>query len=67
MSLMSKMQDLQFNQVLMDSKRNELQELSDRRTKLIKECLVEGHSVMTISKAANISRQRVYIILNKGE
>ena len=28
---------------------------------------MEGHSVMTISKAANISRQRVYIILNKGE
>ena len=67
MSLMSKMQDLQFNQVLMDSKRNELQELSDRRAKLIKECLVEGHSVIMISKAANISRQRVYMILNKGE
>ena len=61
------MQDLKFNQVLMDSKRNELQELSDRRAKLIKECLVEGHSVIMISKAANISRQRVYMILNKGE
>ncbi len=51
----------------MDTKRNELQELSDRRAKLIQDCLDEGLSVISISKATNISRQRVYMILNKGD
>ena len=64
---MSKLQDLQFNSLLMDTKRNELQELSDRRAKLIQDCLDERLSVISISKATNISRQRVYMILNKGD
>lgn len=58
---------LSFNKLLMDSKKDELNKLSQVRTKLINDSVAEGWSVIQISKATELSRQRVYKILNKGE
>ena len=65
--MISNLQNLKFNALQMDTKRSELKKLSDQRTKLIQDCLEDGLSVIKISEATNISRQRVYRILNKGE
>ena len=59
--------NLKFNALQIDTKRSELKKLSDQRTKLIQDCLEDGLSVINISEATNISRQRVYRILNKGD
>ena len=65
--MISNLQNLKFNALQMDTKRSELKKLSDQRTKLVKDCLEDGLSVIKISEATNISRQRVYRILNKGD
>lgn len=58
---------LSFNKLLMDSKKDELNKLSQVRAKLINDSVAEGWSVIQISKATELSRQRVYKILNEGE
>ena len=58
---------LSFNKLLMDSKKDELNKLSQVRTKLINDSVAEGWSVIQISRATELSRQRVYKILNEGE
>ena len=58
---------LSFNKLLMDSRKDELNKLSQVRTKLINDSVAEGWSVIQISKATELSRQRVYKILNEGE
>ncbi len=65
--MISNLQNLKFNALQIDTKRSELKKLSDQRTKLIQDCLEDGLSVINISEATNISRQRVYRILNKGD
>ncbi len=61
------LEPLSFNKLLMDSKKDELNKLSQVRTKLINDSVAEGWSVIQISKATELSRQRVYKILNEGE
>lgn len=65
-SMMNKLiDDLNFNNLLIATKRNELQKLSDDRANLIKRLLDEGLSVIQVSKITKLSRQRVYKIINE--
>jgi DNA invertase Pin-like site-specific DNA recombinase len=58
---------LSFNSILMDTKRNELNKLSQERTTLIRKALDSGWSVAQVGEVSGLSRQRVYMIINKGE
>ena len=59
--------ELNFNNLLIETKRSELQKLSDDRTRLIKRLLEEGLSVIQVSKITNLSRQRVYKLINEDK
>ena len=59
--------ELNFNILLIETKRSELQKLSDDRTRLIKRLLEEGLSVIQVSKITNLSRQRVYKLINEDK
>ena len=59
--------ELNFNNLLIETKRSELQKLSDDRTILIKRLLEEGLSVIQVSKITNLSRQRVYKLINEDK
>ena len=59
--------ELNFNNLLIETKRSELQKLSDDRTTLIKRLLEEGLSVIQVSKITNLSRQRVYKLINEDK
>ena len=59
--------ELNFNNLLIETKRSELQKLSDDRTRLIKRLLEECLSVIQVSKITNLSRQRVYKLINEDK
>ena len=59
--------ELNFNNLLIETKRSDLQKLSDDRTRLIKRLLEEGLSVIQVSKITNLSRQRVYKLINEDK
>ena len=59
--------ELNFNNLLIETKRSELQKLSDDRTTLIKRLLEECLSVIQVSKITNLSRQRVYKLINEDK
>jgi len=54
-----------YNKTQLDEHKKEIEKLSQARVKLINKAINEGMSVSAIAKKLDISRQRVYKIINK--